>query len=365
MHLVDAVPNEIWRLCWDLTRPNDLKSLSRVCQRFRPICQSLLFKEFTFSISRDPTFTFSRSNVTIIKRKIEALQGVISNQLLVESVRTLRLSTIYLENSINGTTHLFVKTDSGISPVVLFLVAMVFYLPRFTKTKALILDWPKRLSGSFLDRVLKVAAGCLPLIEALTVNMKSFPSRSFDEFASLKVLAMGNDRPYLLLEDPQPDGKISIPASVEYLFAQSMDVAPNILLGLVENNNKHQNLISFELHLGRSSFHLFLQCLLFCPQMKCIVIHESSGTACQTSLQLPETSIPKLETFIGPLESAFVIAPNRPSLLCIIEQQWKHLQMIARHDSTCSHYRPVIKLSFACAGTLCIHHLGGERYVGG
>jgi len=116
-------------------------------------------------------------------------------------------------------THPFVETDSGKSPVVLFLVAMLFCLPRFSKTKALIFDWPKMLSGSFLDRVLKVAAGCLPLIEALTVNMKSVPSRTFDEFASLKVLAMGKVSQYKVPEDPRYDGKISIPASVDYLFA--------------------------------------------------------------------------------------------------------------------------------------------------
>jgi len=84
--------------------------------------------------------------------------------------------------------------------------------------------------------------------------------------------------------------------------------------------------------------------------MKCIVIHESPGTACQTLLQLPETSIPKLETFIGPLELALVIVPNRPILcLGIIEQPWKTStddSVILRDMSQLARSKGIIKLSF-------------------
>ena len=178
MYIFDAVPDEIWRYCWDLVPRNDLKNLSCVCHHFQPICQSLLFREFPISISRvvkDAPFT-SDSNMAIIKEKIEALQGVMSNQLLVGSVRRLYISTIYLEISLSGTDHLLVQTDSGESPLSLFLSAMLVSLPHFSKTKALILHWPNILSGSLLNRVLKVAAGCLPLIEALTSDMESVPS---------------------------------------------------------------------------------------------------------------------------------------------------------------------------------------------
>ena len=68
------------------------------------------------------------------------------------------------------------------------------------------------------------------------------------------------------------------------------------------------------------------------------------------TLQLSETSIPKLETFIGPLELALVIAPNRPILcLGIIEKPWetstndsilRDMTQLARSTG------PVAKLSF-------------------
>ena len=84
--------------------------------------------------------------------------------------------------------------------------------------------------------------------------------------------------------------------------------------------------------------------------MKCIAIHESLGTACQTLLQLPETSIPKLETFIGPLELALVIVPNRPILcLGIIDQPWKTStddSVILRDMSQLARSKGIIKLSF-------------------
>ena len=181
--------------------------------------------------------------------------------------------------------------------------------------------------------------------------MEDVPSRTFDDFPSLKILALGKPSYKLQsLQDPQPDSGISIPNSVEYLFAENFVIAPKVLFGLWQNRQIHQNLISFELLLGRSSFPLFLQCLSFCPQMKYIVIHRSSRTTCDTTLHLPKTSIPQLKTFIGPLELALVIIPNRPiHCLGIIEQPWeKFTDTTILRDITqlARSTGPVAKLSF-------------------
>ena len=141
VNLPDDVPNEVWEKCWNRVTRADLKSLSCVCQRFRSICQSLLFKSFTISISRivqGPMFSLSKSNMTIIQEKIEGLQGVISNPSLVNSVHRLIISTIHLETAINGADNLFENTESAKSPLSTFLTNVLTNLPAFSKTKALI-----------------------------------------------------------------------------------------------------------------------------------------------------------------------------------------------------------------------------------
>jgi len=182
-------------------------------------------------------------------------------------------------------------------------------------------------------------------------TLDDVPSQTFDKLPFLKVLALG--KPSYKLQSPQgsqPQSGISIPDTVEYLFAENLVVAPKVLFGLWRDGKIHQNLISFELLLGRSFFPLFLQCLSFCPQMKYIVIHRSSRTTCNTPLHLPETSIPRLKTFIGPLELALVIAPNRPiHCLGIIEEPWKEStdKMILRDITQLARSTgPVAKLSF-------------------
>jgi len=145
------------------------KSLSSVCQRFRPICQSLLFKTFRISISRivnGPMFSLSTSNMTIIQEKLEGLQGVISNPSLVNSVHRLIISTIHLETAINGANNLLEPTESGKTPLIIFLSAALTSLPVFSKTKSLILEWPIILSD-LLDSVIGLAISSRLPIEDL------------------------------------------------------------------------------------------------------------------------------------------------------------------------------------------------------
>lgn len=329
-----SIPNEIWTLCWDIVTRDDLKSLSCVCRLFRLICQPLLFNKFTFPIpfGHNPT----RSNDEKMIKKKAAVQGVVSTPLLVESVQRVSISVFYLE----GGGHLL--PDEGL--VDLFSVDILKYLPRFSNTKTLILEWDD-LSRDFLDSILAVANQYLRL-EELRLPVNNVPPRTLNQFSSLKVLALGSPT---VGYNPPPSSPILIPASIKELFARSM-TTPRLLLGLLEDD-KHHNLTSFDLYLDRRFLPIFFQCLPLCPQLKYLVIEVPSGTTCLTPPQLPETSVPNLERFTGPLELASIIVPNRPiRRLCIVKVPWKtSTDSMVLHDMSqlARSTGPVVELSFS------------------
>ena len=342
------IPYEVWTLCWDLVSRDDLKSLSRVCQLFRQICQPSLFKEFTFPIPRvsngnNHNFARSNWNQEIIKEKIEAVQGVVSTPLLVESVERVSISTFYLERGLKG--HLLPD------PVVLFSDAILKNLPHFSKTKILVLDWTVHLSTDFLNKMLVVANQYLHL-EELRLLVENIPPRTLGQFSSLKVLALGSPIVRYHYAPPGHDpSSFLIPASIKELHVRSLTTAPRLLMELLKNN-RHHNLTSFDLYLDRRFFPHLLQWFPLCPQLKNLVVNVFSETAPLTPLQfeLSETSVPNLEKFTGPLELALIIVPNRPiRRLCIVRDPWKtSTDSIILHDMAqlARSTGPIIELAF-------------------
>ncbi|KAJ6515506.1 hypothetical protein C8R45DRAFT_1205749 [Mycena sanguinolenta] len=297
-------PTEIWQLSWSHVSRNDLTALSVSCQFFRDVCQPLLFQRLRYS-----GFSSTRINPQNPQKTIERMEhnrdrliSIASHpkilsmiqswsfhaaipRLLTEDAMIRRYPAFQQIFDVSRAISLEFRSTLGGYTNLSELDLTAFHLtPEFCDTIA---SLPKLTTITLTDCVIECPASFRGIaLEAFTCAYEG--STGDDDSGERYNLVSGSKLKVLELFDP-PSGRALVTALAS---------APL------------PHLAHLNVHLGYEDKDLFYRFLDRCPALKCIILEAPPTFA--DGIILPETTVPLLHSYTGPIEIAGVFAGGRP-----------------------------------------------------
>ncbi|KAJ6539706.1 hypothetical protein B0H19DRAFT_1269989 [Mycena capillaripes] len=306
--MAEAFPTEVWRLSWINASSRDLKTLSSSCRLFRDICQPLFFQNlsyispFLLGIASGNRQTADTVEIT---RSRDRLLSIASSAYIPPMVHSWAFrSPTALFDLLETTGHmqnlppvmkqireLSLANDSifrsaiGLYTNLSELTLTGFHLsPDFSQT---LTSLPKLATMCLTDCdiVCPISRGGIALEEFMCSNVGL---EWQDDIAENYYLVSTSKLQQLQLADP---------------------VVARTFLTVFTTSGPLPNLVYLKLSLDYDAKEVFYRFLDCCPELKCI---DLEAPATFGGVSLPETSIPMLCSFTGPIEIAGVFTGGRP-----------------------------------------------------
>jgi hypothetical protein len=302
--MAEAFPTEVWEMSWICASIKDLKALSSSCRLFRDICQPLLFERLKClgPLLDEISPTKPEKTVEQMKRSRDRLHSIASNAKISSMVQSWTFDL--------PTESKNISTD---------IDAMIRDYPATEQ----IIHLSRAICSTFSSTI-----GVYTNLSELTIVCFQFTPNFCEALASLPKLTMMHIM-FCGVDCPVSFGGIALEHFVcgyegwgsqdalGYLVSGSKleqlellypaTAGPCLKVFAVSGPLPH--LVALNLHLDGGSKDVFYQFLDCCPQLKCIRLEAPPTFA---GVTLPETSIPTLRAFQGPLEIAGVFAGGRP-----------------------------------------------------
>ncbi|KAJ7129324.1 hypothetical protein C8R44DRAFT_776523 [Mycena epipterygia] len=301
-----AFPTELWRMAWSHASPKDLKTLASSCRMFRDMCQPLLFENISLAVP----FPEAISPITCkellphMKRSHDRLLSITSSTHIPAMVRCWSFQSSQAELDDLDDSHPLMR-DAGTKEVVevscainsLFnstiglytnlsrLILMGFnFSPQFSQT---LMSLPKLAAMHIVDCVIVFPiSGSGVALQEFSYSHRALQWK--DDIAEQYNLVSPSKLAQLDLFEP-------VPARAFLSFFAVSEPLPHLVSATLA--------LSYD---ARDVFYRFLDC---CPQLKCLDITAPVGFSV---VPLPETSIPELVTFKGPIELVGIFSAGRP-----------------------------------------------------
>ncbi|KAF8213908.1 hypothetical protein K438DRAFT_1802511 [Mycena galopus ATCC 62051] len=302
--MANAFPTEVWRMSWSYASSKDLTALSSSCQLFRDICQPLLFQNLSYL---GPFL--EEINPTKPQKVVETMKHSRDRLLSISSHPKIPSMVQYWTFHVPTGSLLFEPS------------AMIYRYPAMKQ----VFDLTRAISAEFRSSI-----GVYTNLSRLTITGFQFTPDFCQTITSLPLTSI--DLTDCDVDCPVPFGGIALEAfnyaynglewrddmtehynlvSGSELKALELEtpVPARVFLTVFVALGPLPQLTYIYVSLGYDAKDVFYRFLDCSPALKCIQMEAppTFGDAI-----LPETSIPVLHSFAGPIEIAGVFSGGRP-----------------------------------------------------
>ncbi|KAJ7930123.1 hypothetical protein B0H13DRAFT_1859250 [Mycena leptocephala] len=304
--MTEAFPAEIWRTSWNHASSRDLKTLSSSCTLFRDLCQPLLFHTLSYV---GPFFEeIAPANP---KKTVERMER--SRDRLLSIASSARIPPM-------------IRRWSFHCPTGMRAVDTARMIGQFPAMKR-VLDLSRIINTEFSSTI-----GVYINLSELTITgfrfspdfcqtLASLPKLTMMHLTDCDVVCPASSSGGIPLEEficsyEQLEWEDDIPecynlvATSRLKQLEIVDPVPGrAFLTVFAASGPLPRLVRLNLCLGHESKDVFYRFLDCCPELKCIELEVPPTFG---GVTLPETSIPVLCSFTGPVEIAGIFAGGRP-----------------------------------------------------
>ncbi|KAJ6603609.1 hypothetical protein DFH09DRAFT_968732 [Mycena vulgaris] len=292
LHLL---PVEVWLACWSLCSLPQLRRISLVCQLFRSIALSFLFRDQSFDVA--------------------ALVDRLSRDNWMDRVRHLHRTAVRLDRLVEDPYAPFVRSwkvtliyRPDIENIHLFDTLYDRVLATFTTTLGVYQNLSSLdLRSLIIDSPIRSALLSLPKLEDLTLRDCNLVARI--GFLDLEKLTISGFR--------SPSGKgpcqLASPASIRTLSFDLRDYTGGLLPTLFSGFGPGTlpRLVHISIHITHAGdIDTLFRFLERCPRLESLVITSSDGKFTPPAVQ--PTTIPRLHTLGGSPKLIELLTPGRP-----------------------------------------------------
>ncbi|KAJ7437806.1 hypothetical protein B0H11DRAFT_597863 [Mycena galericulata] len=303
-----SFPTEIWRLVWRHVAPADLKALSSSCRLFRDICQPFLFQNLAFIGPLPADLSPGRNCKATIRRLKRTRDRILS---IASSPHIPAMVHRWVFNGIPTVENLL---DNSTSPII--------YHPGLKKIVELSLAINSLFSSTFgvYTNLSILEISGFPFSPEFCETLASLPKLNTMHVAGCDIIcppACGGvaldtftfSHPLVEWDDGIVERYNLVSTSKLALLSIAQPVPSKAFLSVFTASGPLPRLVRLILRLSYDAKDLFYRFLDCCPELRDLDIDAPPIFA---GVPLPETSIPMLCAFRGPVEIAGTFTAGRP-----------------------------------------------------
>ncbi|KAJ7044655.1 hypothetical protein C8F04DRAFT_1069076 [Mycena alexandri] len=303
--MTTALPTEVWRMAWIHASSGDLKSLSSSCRLFCDISQPLLFRTLTYVGASDFIEPITSRNITPTLEKLRRNQSRLRS--LASSPRLALMVQSWSFHS---------------SPEILYNIPDVPFMEKFPQvvklSRAINANFGSTLgvfanlsnlsfTGFDLTPEFCQTLASLPRLKEMSLVLCDIHCPDLNGGLPLEDFSFSN--PELEWTDAIVERHNLVSTSRLKQLHLVDPLVGRVFLTLFTTSGPLPRLVALHLSLGDEAKDIFYKFLDCCPALEHL---DLDAPVTFSGVNLPDTTIPALRSFAGPIEIAGIFAGGRP-----------------------------------------------------